>query len=69
MEFAPLIYLWDSLTVWHVGIWIGLTIAFEMAVRKRSISKGSFVRTCFTALLLAISYGLFALLLGQSSLE
>ncbi|NQX95322.1 MAG: hypothetical protein HRT64_10480, partial [Erythrobacter sp.] len=52
-------------TVWHVGIWIGLTITFEMAVRKRSISKGSFARTCFTALLLAISYGLFALLLGQ----
>ena len=65
MEFAPLSYLWDSLTVWHVCIWIGLTITFEMAVRKRSISKGSFERTCFTALLLAISYGLFALLLGQ----
>ena len=65
MEFAPLSYLWDSLTVWHVCIWIGLTITFEMAVRKRSISKGPFVRTCFTALLLAISYGLFALLLGQ----
>ena len=65
MEFAPLIYLWDGLTVWHVCVWIGLTITFEMAVRKRWISLSSFPRTCFTALLLAICYGLFALLLGQ----
>ena len=65
MEFAPLSYLWDGLTVWHVCIWIGLTITFEMAVRKRSISLSSFKRTCFTALLLAISYGLVALLFGQ----
>ena len=65
MEFAPLSYLWDSLTLWHLGIWIGFTITFEMAVRRRSIPKGSFAHTCFIALLLAIFYGLFALLFGQ----
>ncbi|WP_298309090.1 hypothetical protein [uncultured Erythrobacter sp.] len=65
MEFAPLNYLWDSLTIWHLAIWIGFMITFEMAVRQKSKLRVSFARIFLTALLLAIIYGLFALLFGQ----
>ncbi|MEY4838807.1 MAG: hypothetical protein RLZZ475_2666 [Pseudomonadota bacterium] len=70
MEFAPLAYLWGTLTVWHMAIWIVLPllmgVVLSLCVGQPVLWKTLLWKTLPLHLaVLAIAYGIFALIFGQ----
>ncbi len=65
MEFAPLGYLWRSLTVWHLLIWIGVTLALFFFLRRKENQSPPLSWIPLAAASLALLFAIFALIIGQ----
>lgn len=64
-RFVPLLYVWDTLTVWHLAIWIAVPIVFGVVLPLRD--GRPVVRRWLAAGLpvLAIAYAVLAIATGQ----
>ncbi|MBI1402159.1 MAG: hypothetical protein GC147_02965 [Porphyrobacter sp.] len=65
MEFAPLAYLWGTLTVWHVAIWIAFLLLMGVVLQLRADKPVLWKVLPLYLIILAIAYGIFALIFGQ----
>ncbi len=65
MDFAPLVYLWDTLTVWHVAIWIALPLLMGVGLQLLADEPVLWKVLPLYLIILAITYGIFALIFGQ----
>ena len=65
MEFAPLAYLWGTLTVWHVAIWIAFPLLMGVVLQLLADEPVLWKALPLYLIILAIVYGIFALIFGQ----
>ncbi len=65
MEFAPLAYVWGTLTVWHVAVWLAFAILQGVVLPLRYGGSVNWFSLPFFLIMLAIFYGIFALMFGQ----
>ena len=65
MDFAPLTYVWGTLTVWHMAIWIAFPLLMGVVLPLRAGKPVLWKVLPLFLILLAIVYGIFALIFGQ----
>jgi len=65
MEFAPLSYLWGTLTVWHLTAWLALAVLLGVLLPLRHGGSVIWLSLPLFLIMFAIFYGIFALLFGQ----
>ncbi len=65
MSFAPLLFIWSSLTVLHYLIWIGLSLLVGVILPLSAKQDITMSGIAIPALLLPVAYGIFALIFGQ----
>jgi hypothetical protein len=65
MEFAPLAYLWGTLTVWHLAVWLAFPVLVGVVLPLRAGKPVLWKVLSLFLILLAIGYGIFALIFGQ----
>jgi hypothetical protein len=65
MDFAPLAYIWGTLTIWHILIWLALSLLVGVVVPRRFGCLVSGLSLPMFLYMLAIAYGIFALMFGQ----
>lgn len=64
-RFVPLLYVWDTLTLWHAAIWLAVPVLIGIVLPlrgKRPIKWGWLARAL---LALAVMYALLAIVIGQ----
>ena len=65
MELAPLAYVWSTLTEWHVAIWIAFPLLMGAVLPLRAGKPVLWKVLPLYLIILAIAYGVFALIFGQ----
>ena len=65
MKFEPLAYVWGTLTPWHFGIWLGLTILIGLVLPATAGGTVTLATVLVPFWMFAVAYGIFALIFGQ----
>jgi hypothetical protein len=65
MDFAPLAYIWGTLTIWHIAIWLALSLLVGVVMPLRFGGSVNWLLLPMFLYMLAIVYGIFALMFGQ----
>ncbi len=65
MDFAPLAYVWGTLTVWQMVIWIAFPLLMGVVLPMRAGTPVLWKVLPLYLIILAIAYGIFALIFGQ----
>jgi hypothetical protein len=65
MEFAPLAYVWGTLTLWHMAIWIAFPLLMGVVLKLRADGPVLWKVLSLYLTILAIAYGIFTLIFGQ----
>lgn len=64
-RFVPLLYVWDTLTVWHVAIWLAVPIVVGVVLPSRDGRPIMWAWFVGALPLLAIAYAVLAIAAGQ----
>lgn len=63
--FVPLLYVWGTLTVWHLAIWLAVPIVLGIVVPLRAGRPIIWAWLAAGLPMLAIAYALLAIATGQ----
>ncbi|WP_285711585.1 hypothetical protein [Erythrobacter oryzae] len=64
-RFVPLLYVWDTLTVWHVAIWLAVPIVVGVVLPLRDGRPIMWAGLAGALPMLAIAYAVLAIATGQ----
>lgn len=64
-QFVPLLYVWDTLTVWHVAIWLAVPLVVGVVLPLRDGRPVMWAWLAGALPLLAIAYAVLAIATGQ----
>lgn len=65
MHFAPLAFIWGTLTIWHIVIWLAVSLLVGVVLPLRFGGSVNWLSLPMFLYMLAIVYGIFVLMLGQ----
>lgn len=65
MEFVPLLYVWETLTVWHLAIWLAVPIVVGVVLPLRAGRPIMWTWIAATLPMLALVYAVLAIGTGQ----
>ena len=64
-EFAPFAYLWGTLTVWHMALWLAFPVMIGVVLPLRANEPIIWKVLPIALIMGATFYGIFALIFGQ----